>query len=126
MDSDRCTLTQETLRKTEDNIKSTPEHSLYIANKSYVDNPKNRSASDYETRKQKVEQYENDYKAKTEPLRNQINFYRRELGIPDGSGASTQTAPKAETVTVGDKTYTKPANMTDQQWAKYKKDMGVK
>ena len=39
---------------------------------------------------------------------------------------SAKSTPKAETVTIGDKTYTRPAGFTDQQWADYKKSQGVK
>jgi len=33
--------------------------------------------------------------------------------------------PAAETVTVGDKVYTRPANFTDEQWSRYKSSIGV-
>ena len=70
-----------------------------------------------------------------EALRNQI---AKKLGIEakpaatPGAAAAPGTAPAAATsssptsVTIGGITYERPANFTDAQWDKYKKDQGVK
>jgi len=42
-----------------------------------------------------------------------------------GFGSPTSSSGRVESVTVNGKTYTRPANFTDQQWAAYKKAMGV-
>ena len=52
--------------------------------------------------------------------------FERRVAQVRGGGAAPAAKPKAsDQVTIGGKTYTKPANMTDAQWAKYKRDMGV-
>jgi hypothetical protein len=48
-----------------------------------------------------------------------------EYQVPRAPGETTQTSA-ANTATVGGKTYTRPANFTDAQWAQYKQEMGVK
>lgn len=56
----------------------------------------------------------------------EAEFERRAGQVRGGASAPAAAKPKAsDQVTIGGKTYTKPANMTDAQWAKYKKDMGV-
>lgn len=45
--------------------------------------------------------------------------------IPKATDEATQTSA-ANTATVGGKTYARPANFTDAQWAEYKQAMGVK
>ena len=42
-----------------------------------------------------------------------------------GSPTTTSSSGGVESVTVNGKTYTRPANFTDQQWADYKRAMGV-
>lgn len=39
---------------------------------------------------------------------------------------TTPTAPSSDSVNVGNKTYTKPANFTDAQWSAYKASVGAK
>jgi hypothetical protein len=65
-----------------------------------------------------------------EALRNQI---AKKLGLEakpaatPGAAASGRAATAASTsVTIGGITYERPANFTDAQWDKYKKDQGVK
>jgi hypothetical protein len=63
--------------------------------------------------------------------RDQLTEINNALGIKGGktSGATdTNTSPPtaAPTVTIGDKTYSKPAGMSDSQWEAYKKSQGVK
>jgi hypothetical protein len=55
-----------------------------------------------------------------------IKSHKRIKDITEPSGTSNAAPAKGDTVTVGDKTYTRPANMTDQQWADYKKATGAK
>lgn len=42
------------------------------------------------------------------------------------SAAAPTPAPAANSVTVGNQTYTRPANFTDAQWSAYKQSVGVK
>lgn len=42
-----------------------------------------------------------------------------------GFGVNVNVAPQNNTVTVGGKTYTRPANMTNEQWQAYKQSQGV-
>jgi hypothetical protein len=45
---------------------------------------------------------------------------------PETAAAAETPAPSPNTATVGDMTYTRPANFTDKQWADYKQNVGAK
>jgi hypothetical protein len=44
----------------------------------------------------------------------------------DGAAPATPAAPKAESVSIGGKTYARPAGMSNADWAEYKASQGVK
>ena len=50
----------------------------------------------------------------------------REVNARLGVGSASPSPANAESVKVGDKTYSRPAGMTDAQWSDYKKSQGVK
>jgi hypothetical protein len=50
----------------------------------------------------------------------------REVNTRLGVGSASPSPANAESVKVGDKTYSRPAGMTDAQWSDYKKSQGVK
>ena len=55
-----------------------------------------------------------------------IKSHKRIKDLTEPNDTSAAAPSKSDTVTVGDKTYSRPANMTDQQWADYKKATGAK
>jgi len=58
------------------------------------------------------------------PLQADRDYYR---DLRNGyRGDTPGTSASKETVNVGGNTYSKPPNMTDQQWAQYKKEVGIK
>lgn len=60
------------------------------------------------------------------------NILRKARAYPNAAkygyapGPAQPATPAADSVTVGGKTYTRPANFTDAQWQAYKEAMGVK
>jgi hypothetical protein len=50
----------------------------------------------------------------------------REVNARLSDGSASPSPARAESVKVGDKTYSRPAGMTDAQWSDYKKSQGVK
>jgi uncharacterized protein YicC (UPF0701 family) len=82
------------------------------------------------TEKQKIAAREYIKSKKTEVdtelnrLKNDVEYYR-DLRDSYRGGTPAASASK-ETVSVGGKTYSKPSDMTDQQWAQYKKEVGIK
>ena len=85
---------QKLLQKIETDTKKTTEHAMYLGNKRYVNDPKNKDAKDFAAKQQSVKDYETEYEAKTRPIREQINFYRKELGLvnPVGEEGKKDTA----------------------------------
>jgi hypothetical protein len=62
-------------------------------------------------------------------LKSQMREVNTRLGIGGKKTGGSDGAPppaSAESVRVGDKTYSRPASMTDAQWSDYKKSQGVK
>lgn len=55
-----------------------------------------------------------------------LNKARKNISMRYGVPDSSPDIPAANTATVGDQTYTRPANFTDAQWSAYKQSMGVK
>jgi len=55
-----------------------------------------------------------------------LNKARKNISMRYGVPDSSPDIPAANTATVGGKTYARPANFTDAQWAEYKQSMGVK
>ena len=87
------------------------------------------------TEKQKIAAREYIKSKKTEVdtelsrLKNDVEFYRELRDTYRGTtpGASTSKTPTSkETVNVGGVTYSKPPDMTNDDWAKYKKDVGAR
>jgi hypothetical protein len=82
---------QELLRKIEDEAKKSIDYPVYTANKNYLE--KNLNKKDTEEYKQKeaaVKKYETDFETRTGPIKEQINFYRKELGLlKEGSKKDT-------------------------------------
>jgi hypothetical protein len=50
----------------------------------------------------------------------------REVNARLGAGSASPSSANAESVKVGENTYSRPAGMTDAQWSDYKKSQGVK
>ena len=87
------------------------------------------------TEKQKIAAREYIKSKKTEAdtelgrLKNDVEYYRELRDTYRGTtpGASTSKTPTSkETVNVGGVTYSKPPDMTNDDWAKYKKDVGAR
>ena len=55
-----------------------------------------------------------------------IKSHKRIKDLTEPNDTSAAAPSKGDTVMVGDKTYTRPASMSDQQWADYKKATGAK
>ena len=85
---------QKLLQKIETDTEKTTEHAVYLGNKRYVNDPKNKDAKDFAAKQQNVKDYETKYEEKTRPIREQINFYRKELGLvnPVGGEGKKDTA----------------------------------
>jgi len=61
------------------------------------------------------------------PLQADRDYYRMQRdSYGPNKGAAPETTSSKETVNVGGVTYSKPPNMTADDWAKYKKDVGIK
>jgi flagellar motility protein MotE (MotC chaperone) len=68
-----------------------------------------------------------DWEKRTKTAANAVDEARRRVtGEAAPAPAAPAPAPTVESVKVGDKTYTRPAGMTDAQWSDYKKSQGVK
>lgn len=63
---------------------------------------------------------EKDHEARISEAKNTVKYFAGRAGMPQ------EKAPAAQAVTVGDKTYNRPAGFTDAQWEAYKKSQGVK
>jgi len=73
---------QELLRKIEDEAKKSIDYSVYTANKSYlIKNPNKKGTEEYKQKEDAVKKYEDDLETRTRPIREQINLYRKELGL---------------------------------------------
>lgn len=68
-----------------------------------------------------LERINKDHNERVKEAKDTVSHYAERAGVPK----TERTAP-AQSVTVGDKTYNRPAGFTDAQWAAYKKDQGVK
>jgi hypothetical protein len=103
---------------------------FYGPSKTYLSNPENqkkdpkkwKAAEDY------VNKINKERQEALAPYDEDINYYKGRLGrdAPTPTSKDATTTTSNDTVTVDGKTYTKPANMTDQQWAQYKKEQKAK
>jgi hypothetical protein len=83
---------QELLRKIEDEAKKSTDYSVYTANKNYLANNLNKKdTEEYKRKEDVVKKYEDDLETRTRPIREQINFYRKELGLLN-EGSKKDTA----------------------------------
>jgi hypothetical protein len=82
---------QELLRKIEDEAKKSIDYPVYTANKNYLEkNLNKKDTEDYKQKEAAVKKYETDFETRTGPIKEQINFYRKELGLlKEGSKKDT-------------------------------------
>jgi hypothetical protein len=120
----RANTTHETARK--NLYKELADDTVYTAQTQILANPKLSEDAKKEARKY-VADKDKKIAEVLRPLQEDRDYYRMQRdSYGPNKGAAPETSTSKETVNVGGVTYSKPPNMTADDWAKYKKDVGIK